>query len=69
MLVHKETWFLILEENGKYGIGECGIFRGLGMDDVPGYEEELQWVCENLSLGKDGLWMALSHFPSIQFGL
>jgi O-succinylbenzoate synthase len=65
----KETWFIILEENGKKGIGECGILRGLSADDRPDYEEKLQWTCQNIHLGKDQLWEALLEFPSIQFGV
>ncbi|WP_298392270.1 o-succinylbenzoate synthase [Flavobacterium sp.] len=65
----KETWFIILEENGKKGIGECGILRGLSADDRPDYEEQLQWTCQNIHLGKDQLWEALLEFPSIQFGV
>ena len=44
VLKTKETWFLILEHQGKKGIGECGLFRGLSVDDVPNYEEKLQWT-------------------------
>jgi o-succinylbenzoate synthase len=69
VLTEKETWFLILEENGKVGIGECGILRTLSIDDRPDYEEKLQWVCANIHLGKDTLWEALIEFPSIQFGV
>ncbi|WP_136668201.1 o-succinylbenzoate synthase [Flavobacterium sp. H122] len=69
ILTLKETWFLILEENGKQGIGECGILRGLSADDRPDYEEKLKWVCENIHLGKDKLWESLKEFPSIQFGV
>lgn len=69
VLNEKETWFIILEENGKKGIGECGILRGLSADDRPDYEEKLQWVCANIHLGKDQLWDALIEFPSIQFGV
>lgn len=65
----KETWFIILEDNGKKGIGECGILRGLSADDRPDYEEKLQWACQNIHLGKDQLWEALLEFPSIQFGI
>jgi len=65
----KETWFIILEENEKKGIGECGILRGLSADDRPDYEEKLQWTCQNIHLGKDQLWEALLEFPSIQFGV
>ncbi len=69
ILTEKETWFLILEENNKIGIGECGILRTLSIDDRPDYEEKLQWVCANIHLGKDALWEALLEFPSIQFGV
>lgn len=68
-LTQKETWFLILEEEGRYGIGECGILRGLSIDDVLEYEDTLTWTCSNIHLGKDGLWEALRNFPSIQFGV
>jgi o-succinylbenzoate synthase len=68
-MTEKETWFLLLEENGKTGIGECGLLRGLSIDDRPDYEEKLQWVCQNIDLGKDKLWDELIEFPSIQFGL
>ena len=69
IMTEKETWFLLLEENGKTGIGECGILRSLSVDDRPDYEEKLKWVCENIHLGKDQLLDALIHFPSIQFGV
>ncbi len=69
VLSEKETWFIILDENGKKGIGECGILRGLSADDRPDYEEKLQWTCDNIHLGKDNLWEALLEFPSIQFGV
>ncbi len=69
VLRKKETWFLILEENGKYGIGECGILRGLSVDDVEGYEEKLSWACTHIDLGRKVLWESLTDFPSIQFGI
>ncbi len=69
VLRQKETWFLILEDNGKRGIGECGLLRGLSFDDVKGYEGKLAWTCNNIALGCNILWEALSDFPSIQFGM
>ena len=69
VLTQKETWFLILEKEGKKGIGECGILRGLSIDDRPDYEEKLKWVCQNIQLGKQKLYDALIEFPSIQFGV
>jgi len=69
VLTDKETWFIILEENGKKGIGECGILRGLSADDRPDYEEKLKWACDNIHLGEQKLWEHLIEFPSIQFGI
>lgn len=69
VLTQKETWFIILEDNGKRGIGECGILRSLSIDDRPDYEEKLKWACENIHLGENALWQALTEFPSIQFGI
>lgn len=68
-MTEKETWFIILEKEGKKGIGECGILRGLSVDDRPDYEEKLEWTCGNIHLGKNRLWEALMEFPSIQFGV
>ena len=69
VLTQKETWFIILEDDGKQGIGECGILRSLSIDDRPDYEEKLKWTCDNIHLGEDLLWEALTEFPSIQFGV
>lgn len=69
VMTEKETWFIILEKDGKRGIGECGILRSLSIDDRPDYEEKLKWVCENIHLGENALWEALVKFPSIQFGV
>ncbi|MBR9846340.1 MAG: o-succinylbenzoate synthase [Algicola sp.] len=69
ILKTKETWFIIIEINGKTGIGECALFRGLSVDDRPDYEKKLKWVCDHIELGLDNLLSDLIEFPSIQFGL
>ncbi len=69
VLTTKETWFIVLENDGKIGIGECGILRGLSIDDRDDYEEKLKWTCENIHLGAVRLWNQLLEFPSIQFGI
>ncbi|WP_334057591.1 o-succinylbenzoate synthase [Polaribacter sp. P097] len=65
----KETYFIILNENDKIGVGETGLFRGLSIDDVSNYEEKLTWVCNSINKGLDFLLEELAHYPSIQFGL
>lgn len=69
ILKTKDTWFIILSENGKTGIGECGMFKGLSIGDRPDFESKLKWTCENIHLGLDELIKELIEFPSIQFGL
>lgn len=69
ILTQKESWFLILESNGKIGLGECGMLRGLSSDDVPDYEEKLNWLCLHINFGGDVPWNALQTYPSILFGL
>ena len=69
VMTEKESWFIVLEKEGEKGIGECGILRGLSIDDRPDYEEKLRWTCANIHLGENQLWEALIEFPSIQFGV
>lgn len=69
VLKTKETWFIILKDNDKLGIGECGILRGLSIDDRPDFEAKLKWCCENIHLGLKTLYDELIEFPAIQMGL
>mgnify|MGYP006104966131 FL=1 len=69
VLTYKDTWFIQLEQNSLKGIGECGMFKGLSIDDRADFETKLVWTCKNIHLGLDELLAALIEFPSIQFGL
>jgi len=69
ILHQKETWFLILQKEDQFGIGECGLLKGLSIDDITTYEEKLAWVCENIAKGPQWLWESLKPYPSIQFGV
>jgi len=69
ILKTKETWFIIIENEDKRGIGECGILRGLSTDDRPDYEAQLQYTCNNIEKGLDVLYAENEEFPSIQIGL
>ena len=67
----KESWFIHLTDKatGNQGIGECGLLKGLSIDDRPDYEATLQKVCDNISNHQWWLVKRLLEFPSIQFGL
>lgn len=65
----KDTYFLLLNSEDSFGVGECGLLRGLSIDDREDYEQKLQWVCDNISLGEEKLYKELMEFPSLQFGV
>ncbi|MCP4884884.1 MAG: o-succinylbenzoate synthase [Flavobacteriales bacterium] len=69
VLRQKETYFLVINSGANWGVGECGLFRGLSCDDRPDYEEKLAWVCTHIHWDLEKLLQELKEFPSIQFGL
>ncbi len=68
VLRQKETWFLLLEEDSRVGIGECGLFRGLSADDLPDYATRLSWLCANIHRSPEEIRSELINYPSILFG-
>lgn len=69
VLKTKETYFFKIEGRSNIGYGECGVFKGLSIDDRPDYEGKLDWLCSNIDKDEVFLLNELSEFPSIQFGL
>ena len=65
----KDTWILKISDGDKMGIGECALFKGLSVDDVPDYEDKLNWLCNNIHLSFDEQRAELHKYPSILFGL
>ncbi len=66
----KESWFIQLTDNdGKSGIGECGLLKGLSWDDRPGYEEVLTSLCQRINGGQAPKPEAYLQWPSIRAGL
>ena len=69
VLKSKETYFLMLESEGRKGIGEVALFRGLSHDDRPDFESRLDWLVKNISNGLDWCIKELQEYPAIVFGL
>lgn len=68
VLRQKETYFIELKEGNTFGVGECGLFRGLSYDDVPHFEEQLARVCASLQQNKE-VSELYTNFPSIKMGV
>ncbi len=68
VLKSKETWIIVLEEDGHFGVGECGLLRGLSRDDRPDYEQNLAWLRDSINSNVEEIEQELQDFPSILFG-
>lgn len=66
ILTTKDSWFLILTDHGKRGIGECSILRGLSHDDRPDFEDTLKEFCVQINRGQP--LMDLTQWPAIKIG-
>ena len=69
VLLHKPSSFLVLEQDGLTGIGECSTIPDLSIDPMEFYEQKLNEVCKWINNGNDPENIDLSVFPSIAFGL
>ncbi len=68
VLRKKETFFIKISDGVKYGIGECGLLRGLSFDDVPDFEDQLKRVCRALEDGAD-VTSLCADYPAIRMGV
>jgi o-succinylbenzoate synthase len=68
VLKSKETFFIIIQHEKRKGIGEVNLFRGLSIDDRPGFEDKLQWTCDHIGRKPVEMMQELEEWPSIRFG-
>ncbi len=68
ILTEKETYLLKLESGNKTGYGECNLFKGLSSDDLPDYEQKLEWLVNNININQEIILQELRDYPSIVFG-
>lgn len=69
---HKKVYYIILHEESmpfSRGIGECSVFPGLSMDDVPGFEKKLNEIIDLVNKGWYNVKTPIYPWPSINFAL
>jgi len=69
VLLHKPSYFLILEKDGFKGIGECSTIPDLSIDPQDSYTHKLNELCRQINKGIDLSNINLEKYPSIAFGL
>ncbi len=68
ILNQKDTYFLILEKEGKTGIGECSTIPGLSFDYSDDYENNIKEICSLINESKEVPEEFLKKLPSVKFG-
>ena len=69
ILRQKQSFFIVIREENRWGIGECGVLWGLSPDPKEDYEDRLSHLCQNINLGLETLLNDLDPYPSIRMGL
>ena len=69
VLKTKDSWFIVIRDQDRIGVGECSLIEGLSPDPLQTFEKTLNEVCKNIKFGLDYFYEKLSSYPSILFGL
>ncbi len=69
VLLQKPSWFLILEQDGKVGIGECSILPKLSLEKDTNLSPTFDLICKNIHLGQAVLMDKWKHYPAVKFAI
>ncbi len=71
VLTSRDTYYIRIWDNAgeNFGLGECALFKGLGDDDVPDYEERLRETCRAISSISSPGEIKVPPLTSLRFGV
>ena len=69
VLAHKDSWFLVIRDQNRVGVGECSIIEGLSLETPSEIEAALSQICTEIDLGLDQLYAKFTQMPAVQFAL
>ncbi|MFO7657887.1 MAG: o-succinylbenzoate synthase [Bacteroidales bacterium] len=69
VLNQKKSWYIIIENDGRTGIGECSVIQGLSPDDHPLLSQKLQDLCDFVNSGNHPADFNAGMFPAVRFGI
>ena len=69
VLYNKPSWYLVIKDQNRIGIGECSIIPGLSLDRIDEIETKLDYICREISLGNKLDIEEFNDFPAIKFAL
>ena len=69
VLHNKPSWYLVIKDQSRIGIGECSIIPGLSLDRVNDIETKLDYICREISSGNKLDIEEFNDYPAIKFAL
>ena len=69
VLHNKPSWYLVIKDQSRIGIGECSIIPGLSLDRVNDIETKLDYICREISSGNKLDIEEFKDYPAIKFAL
>lgn len=67
VLKTKDAWFLILDLNGRRGVGECSVIYGLSVENKSQIEFKLEELCNLINFGHKPTKEFFTNCPAIEF--
>lgn len=67
-MTEHQVWYLVLEEEGFYGIGEAAPLKGLSIDNMEHWNVKLSWLSQHVNDDEKKIKTALKNFPALYFG-
>ena len=69
VLYNKPSWYLVIIDQNRIGVGECSIIPGLSLDRVNEIETKLDYICREISSGNKLDIEEFNDYPAIKFAL
>ena len=60
ILKTKDSWFIVIRDQDRIGVGECSLIEGLSPDPIQTFEKTLNEVCKNI---KFVLIISMKNYP------
>ena len=69
VLYNKPSWYLVIKNHNRIGVGECSIIPGLSLDRLNHIETKLDYICKQISLRNKFDIDEFKDYPAIKFAL
>jgi len=69
ILYNKPSWYIVIKNQNRIGVGECSIIPGLSLDKINDIETKLEYICREISLGHKIENEEFNDYPAVKFAL